>query len=98
MSLRLTIGSAWNFTHESVMIFRMKDMIFPSYVGPYQIFEAPGKVTYELELPNDLALVYPFFNISVKKCLGEPKYIVPLDTFGIKDSLSYTKDLVEISE
>ncbi|WMV32950.1 hypothetical protein MTR67_026335 [Solanum verrucosum] len=55
------------------------------------------KVAYELELPNDLASVHPVFHVSLlKKCVGDPTSILPLDSIGIKDSISYKGVSVEI--
>ena len=46
-------------------------------------------MAYELELPQELAMVHPVFHISMsKKCLGDPPLIVLTKNIGIKDSLS----------
>ncbi|WMV40992.1 hypothetical protein MTR67_034377 [Solanum verrucosum] len=47
-----------------VMIFGKKGKLSPRYVGSYRILKSIGKVAYELELPADLAAVYPVFHIS----------------------------------
>ncbi|WMV18639.1 hypothetical protein MTR67_012024 [Solanum verrucosum] len=55
------------------------------------------KVAYELELPTDLAAVHPVFHISLlKKCVGDPASIVPLESVAMKDSLSYEDVPVQI--
>ena len=57
-----------------------KGKINPRYVGPYKILKRVGKVAYELELPAELAAVHPVFHISLlKKCVGDPTSIVPLE-------------------
>ena len=39
-----------------------------------------GKVVYELEFPAKFAAVHPIFHISLlKKCVGDPASIVPLE-------------------
>ena len=54
-------------------------------------------MAYELELPQELALVHQVFHISiVKKYCGEPSLIEPMDNVGIKDNLSYKKVSVQI--
>ncbi|KAF3671894.1 hypothetical protein FXO37_07780 [Capsicum annuum] len=58
-----------------------------------------GKVAYELELPSDLALVHPVFHVSLlKKCIGDPAVIAPIQSVDIQNSLSYEEILVEILE
>ncbi|WMV50627.1 hypothetical protein MTR67_044012 [Solanum verrucosum] len=82
---------------KGVMRFGKKGKISPRYVGPYRILKMIGKVGYELELPAYLAAVHPVFHISLlKKCLGDPTSIVPLETVAIKDSLSDEDVPVEI--
>ncbi|XP_049348533.1 uncharacterized protein LOC125813085 [Solanum verrucosum] len=56
-----------------------------------------GNVAYELELPSELAAIRPVFHISMlKKCLGDPSLIVPVENIGIRDNLSYVEILVQI--
>ena len=74
---------------KGVMRFGKKGKLSPRYVGPYKILKRIGKVTYGLELPAKLAVVHPVFHISLlKKCVGDPPSIVPLDSVAVKDSLS----------
>ncbi|WMV29128.1 hypothetical protein MTR67_022513 [Solanum verrucosum] len=82
---------------KGVMRFGKKGKLSPRYVGPYRILKWIGKVAYELELPTDLAAVHPVFHISLlKKCVGDPASIVPLESVAVKDSLSYEDVPVEI--
>ena len=54
-------------------------------------------MAYKLELPVELAAVHPVFHISLlKKCVGDPTFIMPLESVALKDSLSYEDVLVEI--
>ncbi|WMV45946.1 hypothetical protein MTR67_039331 [Solanum verrucosum] len=83
--------------HPGVMRFGKKGKLSPRYVVPYRILKRIGKVAYELELPADLATVHPVFHISLlKKCVGDPASIVPLESVAMKNSLSYEDVPVEI--
>ncbi|KAF3620240.1 hypothetical protein FXO38_32476 [Capsicum annuum] len=56
------------------------------------IHMAPFKAlyAYELELPSDLASVYAVFYVSfLKKCIGDPTVVVPIQSIDIQNSLSY---------
>ena len=82
---------------KGVMRFRKKGKFSSRYVGPYKILKRIGKVTYELELPAKLAAVHPVSHISLlKKCVGDPASIVPLESVTVKCRLSYDDVLVEI--
>ena len=54
-------------------------------------------MAYELELPAKLAVAHPIFHILLlKKCVGDPTSIVPLESVVVKDSLTYEDVPVEI--
>ncbi|WMV24519.1 hypothetical protein MTR67_017904 [Solanum verrucosum] len=56
-----------------------------------------GKVSYEIDFPNDLTSIHLVFHVSLlKKCVSDLTYIVPLKCLGINESLSYEDVLVEI--
>ncbi|WMV59097.1 hypothetical protein MTR67_052482 [Solanum verrucosum] len=79
------------------MRFGKKGKLSPRYIGPYRISKMIGNIVYELELPQELAVVHPVFHISMlKKCIGDPSLIIPNESIGIKDSLSYEEILVQI--
>lgn len=76
--------------------FRKKGKLSPQYVVPYRILTHFGKVAYELELPTTFASVHPVFHISLlKKCIGDPAVIVPLESVDVQDSLPYEDVPVE---
>ena len=82
---------------KGVMIYEKKGKLSPRYVGPYKILKRIVKVAYELELPAKLAAVHPVFHISLlKKCVGDPTSIVPLESVALKDSLYYEDVPIEI--
>ena len=69
----------------------------PCYAGPYEILQRVGKVAYELKLPSELASVHPLFHVSMlKKCIGDPESILPIEGLGVKDNLFYEEVPVKI--
>ena len=82
---------------EGVVRFGKKGKLNPRYVGTYEILQRVGKYAYELKLPSELALVDPIFHISMlKKCIGDPKTILPNKGLGVKDKLSYEEIPIQI--
>ena len=54
-------------------------------------------MAYELDLPNDLAMVHPVFHLSMlRKFIGDENTIVPLQDVTIEENLSYEELPVEI--
>ena len=44
-----------------------------------------------------MASVHPVFHVSMlKKCIGDPESIHPIEVLGVKDNLSYEEVLVQI--
>ncbi|WMV37656.1 hypothetical protein MTR67_031041 [Solanum verrucosum] len=75
---------------KGVMRFAKKGKRSPRYIGPCRISKRIGNVAYELELPQELAMVHSVFHVSMlKKCVGDPSLIIRTEDIGIKDSLSY---------
>ncbi|WMV41209.1 hypothetical protein MTR67_034594 [Solanum verrucosum] len=65
--------------------------------GPYKISRRVGKVAYELDLPNKLASVHSVFHVSIlKKCVGDPTSIIPLEGLEVKENLLYEEIPIEI--
>ena len=82
---------------KGVMRFGKKSKLSPRYICPYKILRRMGNVAYELDLPNDLAMVHPVFHVfMLRKFIGDEKTIVPLQDVTIEENLSYEELPVEI--
>ena len=82
---------------KKVMRFSKKGKLSPRYVGLYSILQRVGEVAYELALPMELDSVHPAFHVSMlKKFLGDPASILPIESLGVEKDLSYEKLIVEI--
>ncbi|XP_070057380.1 uncharacterized protein [Nicotiana tomentosiformis] len=59
--------------------------------------ERIGQVAYKLDLPPEMSLVPPVFHMSMlKKVVGDPSAIVPVETIKISEELSYEEIPVAI--
>lgn len=57
---------------KGVMRFEKKGKLSPQHVGPYEVVKHIGSVSYELEVPIELALVHAVFHVSMlKKFIGD---------------------------
>ncbi|XP_059281553.1 uncharacterized protein LOC132035295 [Lycium ferocissimum] len=82
---------------KGVMRFGKKGKLSPRYIGPYQIVRTIGKVAYELDLPADLGAVHPVFHVSMlRKCIGDPSRVFPVDDIQVTEELSYEEQPIAI--
>ena len=78
-------------------MFGKKVKLSPRYIGPHLISKRVGYVAYELELPQDLEVVYPVIHVSMlNECFGDPFLILPTKNFWIKYRSSYEDILIQI--
>jgi hypothetical protein len=52
------------FTNERHPKIKVKGKLAPRYVGPFQILDRKGEVSYQLELPPQLSDVHNVFHLS----------------------------------
>lgn len=75
---------------KGVMRFGRKGKLSPRYIGPYRIIRRIGQVAYKLELPSKLKSVHPVFHVCMlRKCIGNPTRVVPVNDIQIIENLSY---------
>ncbi|GJU92627.1 putative reverse transcriptase domain-containing protein [Tanacetum coccineum] len=84
---------------KGVMRFGKKGKLVPRYVGPFEILERIGPITYRLRLPKELSEVHDTFHVShLKKCLADANLHVPLDEIKIDKTLHFVKEPLEIMD
>ena len=82
---------------KGVMRFGKKEKLSPLYIGPYKITRRFGQVAYELELPQELSMVHPVFHVSMlRKCIGDPSRITPIEDVQVTEDLTYEEVPVAI--
>ena len=75
---------------KEVVRFCKKEKLSPRYLGPYEISQSVSKVSYELRLPCELYSIHNIFHVfMLKKCIGDPELILPIDGLRVKERLSF---------
>ncbi|GKF02130.1 putative reverse transcriptase domain-containing protein [Tanacetum coccineum] len=84
---------------KGVIRFRKKRKLAPRFVGPFEIVEKVGLVSYRLRLPEEFNGVHDTFHVlNLKKCLADPTLQVPLDEIQVDSKLNFVEEPVEILE
>ncbi|XP_070035268.1 uncharacterized protein [Nicotiana tomentosiformis] len=82
---------------KGAMRFGNKGKLSTRFIGPYEIIEKKGKVTYDLALLIELSSVYSVFYVSMlRKYIHDESHIIPADTIEIKEGLTYEDVPIEI--
>ncbi|GJT13002.1 putative reverse transcriptase domain-containing protein [Tanacetum coccineum] len=82
---------------KGVIRFRKKGKLAPGYVGPFEILERMGPVTYRLRLSKELSSVYDTFYVSnLKKYLADANLHVHLEEIKVDKTLRFVEEPVEI--
>jgi hypothetical protein len=77
--------------------FKIRGKLAQRYIGPFNILEQRGEVTYQLELPPQLSDVHDVFHVSqLCKCLLVLEEHMPLEDLTIGEDLTYQDYRVEI--
>nr|GEY10494.1 putative reverse transcriptase domain-containing protein [Tanacetum cinerariifolium] len=82
---------------KGVVRFCRKGKLAPRYMGPFEIVERVGLVSYRLRLPQELSCVHDVFHVSnLKKCIADTDLQVPLEEIKVDDKLYFVEEPVEI--
>ncbi|GJU41734.1 putative reverse transcriptase domain-containing protein [Tanacetum coccineum] len=84
---------------KGVVRFGKKGKLAPRYVGPFEILERIGPMTYRLRLPHEFSGVHDTFHVSnLKKCLADANLHVPLGEVKLDKTLCFVAEPVEITD
>nr|GEZ58299.1 putative reverse transcriptase domain-containing protein [Tanacetum cinerariifolium] len=84
---------------KGVVRFGKLGKLSPRYVGHFKVLAKVGKVSYKLELPQELSRVHHTFHVSnLKKCYSDEPLVMPLERVHIDDTLQFVEEPIEIME
>nr|GEY86247.1 putative reverse transcriptase domain-containing protein [Tanacetum cinerariifolium] len=84
---------------KGVLRFSKRGKLNPRYVRPFKVLAKVGKVSYKLELPQELSRVHHTFHVSnLKKCYADEPLVMPLEGIHVDDRLQFVEEPVEIME
>jgi hypothetical protein len=71
-------------TYEGIMQFGKKGKLSPRFVGPFEITQRVGRLTYRIALPPDLIGTHDVFHVSMlRKYIINPDVIVEYEPLEI---------------
>ena len=77
----------------------VKRKLAPRYVGPYQIIERKGNVTYKLQLPPEKSTIFNVFHVSqLKRCLRIPDEAIAPTNIKLQSDLTYEEKPIRVLE
>ncbi|KAM1092548.1 hypothetical protein ACFX19_020117 [Malus domestica] len=80
-----------------VIRFGKRDKLSPRYIGPYEITERIGEVTYRLELPLELSKIHNVFHVlMLRHYVLDPSHVIPPQPLEINLDLTYDEEPVTI--
>nr|GEV45177.1 putative reverse transcriptase domain-containing protein [Tanacetum cinerariifolium] len=82
---------------KGVVRFGKRGKLNLRYVRPFKVLTKVGKVSYKLELPQELSRVHHTFHVSnLKKCYADEPLVIVLEGIYVDDRLQFMEEPVEI--
>ncbi|XP_042059546.1 uncharacterized protein LOC121804063 [Salvia splendens] len=82
---------------KEVMRFRRKGKLSPRYIGPYDIIEIVGPLSYKLALPPELEQIHNVFHFSMlRRYRSDPSHVLRDPDIQISENLSYIDEPINI--
>ncbi|GJW26174.1 putative reverse transcriptase domain-containing protein [Tanacetum coccineum] len=82
---------------KGVVRFGKRGKLNPRYARPFKVLAKVGKVSYKLELPQELSKVHHTFHVfNLKKCYADEPLVMSLEGIHVDDKLQFVEEPIEI--
>ncbi|XP_043811986.1 uncharacterized protein LOC122723547, partial [Manihot esculenta] len=82
---------------KGVVRFGKKGKLAPRYIGPFEILQKIGPVSYKLDLPASMERIHPVFHVSMlRKFVSDPEKVLSEPEVEILSDLTYVEQPVRI--
>ncbi len=85
------------FPWKRIMRFGRKEKLSPRFIGPYEVLERMGSLSYPFALPPELDKIHNVFHVSMlRRYRLEPSHVLPMEEIEVNPDLTYEKEPIEI--
>ena len=82
---------------KNVMRFWKKGKLSPRYVGPFEVLEKVGALTYRVALPPKLGKIHNVFHVSsLRKYVYDASHVVEIQPIQSNENLAYEEYPIRI--
>ncbi|KAL6191065.1 hypothetical protein ACLB2K_037457 [Fragaria x ananassa] len=82
---------------QRVVRFGKREKLNPRYIGPYEIIERVGSLSYRLVLPPELSRIHNVFHVSMlRKYVADPSHVLQEQPISLQKELTYEEEPVQI--
>nr|XP_009597380.1 uncharacterized protein LOC104093357 [Nicotiana tomentosiformis] len=85
------------FPWKKIMRFGQKGKLSPRFIGPYEVLERVGPVSYKLALPPELDKIHNVFHVSMlRRYRSDPSHVLPIEFIEVNPDLTYGEEPIQI--
>ena len=78
---------------KKILRFGRKRKLSPRFIGPYEILERVGPVSYRLALPPELAKLHDLFHVSMlRRYRSDPSYILLVQDIQVQEDFTFDEE------